>query len=209
MSLKSPLLTWSADLRGGGLTCWASSTVLLSVGGNDQLAQTLRGSISYGIHYDGDQYVAPYRAVELWKRSISWIDPKSLHCSGLLRASIWIILANCPNVRLSLSKPFSFPSVSQPTNISVCCLKNCTKLVKTFLYKAPFTFSASLHRSNIRYILPLCLSLLTDVFSPVVRVFKNSHWFLASSMGVGSLAVQLMDNTTATFVIMNPLWQAT
>ena len=203
MSLKSPLLTWSADLRGGGLTCWASSTV----GGNDQLAQTLRGSISYGIHYDGDQYVAPYRAVELWKRSISWIDPKSLHCSGLLRASIWIILANCPNVRLSLffhSHPFP-----RPTNISVCCLKNCTKLVKTFLYKAPFTFSASLHRSNIRYILPFCLSLLTDVFSPVVRVFKNSHWFLASSMGVGSLAVQLMDNTTATFVIMNPLRQAT
>ena len=203
MSLKSPLLTWSADLRGGGLTCWASSTV----GGNDQLAQTLRGSISYGIHYDGDQYVAPYRAVELWKRSISWIDPKSLHCSGLLRASIWIILANCPNVRLSLSKPFSFPSVSQPTNISVCCLKNCTKLVKTFLYKALFQ-PHSIDPISVTYC-PFVFLCWLMFFSPVVRVFKNSHWFLASSMGVGSLAVQLMDNTTATFVIMNPLWQET
>ena len=116
-------------------------------------------------------------------------------------------LSKCPLVLVkALYHSHPFP---RPTNISVCCLKNCTKLVKTFLYKAPFTFSASLHRSNIRYILPLCLSLLTDVFSPVVCVFKNSHWFLASSMGVGSLAVQLMDNTTATFVIMNPLWQAT
>ena len=53
-------------------------------------------------------------------------------------------LSKCP---LVVVKAFFIPIRFPTTNISVCCLKNCTKLVKTFLYKAPFTFSASLHRS--------------------------------------------------------------